>query len=47
MCALDRELGKEIKTIVIEPIAVPVPEDPPAPDTQTAPVAPEEDPEHR
>jgi hypothetical protein len=47
MRELDRELGKEIKTIEIQPISVPVPKEPPAPDPQTAPVGPEEEPAHR
>jgi hypothetical protein len=38
------ELGKEIETIVIEPVVEPVPQEWPPPAPETAPTVPEEEP---
>jgi len=38
------ELGKEVKTIVIEPVVEPVPQESPAPAPETGPAVPEVEP---
>jgi hypothetical protein len=38
------ELGREIETIVIEPVAEPIPQESPRPAPETQPAVPEEEP---
>jgi hypothetical protein len=40
------ELGREVKTIVIEPVAEPIPQESPAPAPETEPAVSEEEPAH-